>query len=239
VTVLEAGERILQRVTVPEVSDFFRAEHEAAGVVVREAVSVDSFVGKGGRVCAVRLGTGESIPAELVLVGIGLIPNVEPLKAAGARGENGIDVDLDGRTSLDDVYAIGDCSAWEHEFTGSRRMRLESVQNANSQAKRTASHILGLASPGIEVPWFWSNQYEVKFKTMGMPVGWDEYCIRGNPDSGSFSVAYLKDRRLVALDSVNNMRDYAQAKQLIRSSVKLDPSEIAWRDLRELSRVGV
>jgi 3-phenylpropionate/trans-cinnamate dioxygenase ferredoxin reductase component len=166
-------------------------------------------------VSGVCLATGEVLSAELVIVGIGLVPNVEPLIEAGAVGVNGVHVDEFCRTSLADVYAIGDCAAHINAFAGGERIRLESVQNANDQASAVAKTIAGQPTPYHSVPWFWSDQYDLKLQMAGVSMGYDTTVSRGDPSSRSFSVAYLKRDRVIAFDCVNATRDYVQARKLI------------------------
>ncbi len=166
VTVLEAQERLLQRVTSPVVSDYFLRRHVAEGVDVRLEAMVTEIEGRDGHVTGVRLTDGSSIPADRVLVAVGLVPAVEPLLEAGAEGANCIVVDEYGRASLPDVYAAGDCASFPHAAHPSGRARIESIQNATEQGKLVAASIMGEASPYDPQPWFWSNQFDIKFKTV-------------------------------------------------------------------------
>jgi 3-phenylpropionate/trans-cinnamate dioxygenase ferredoxin reductase subunit len=158
-----------------------------------------------------------------VVVGIGIVPSVGPLIAAGAAGGNGVEVDPMCRTSLPDVYAIGDCAAHANPYADGAVVRLESVQNANDMANTAAKAICGDPQPYEAVPWFWSNQYDLKLQTVGLSIGHDLTVLRGNPASRSFSVAYLKAGRLIALDCVNKTRDYAQGRKLIEAKAVIDP----------------
>jgi 3-phenylpropionate/trans-cinnamate dioxygenase ferredoxin reductase subunit len=215
VTVLEAQDRILARVAGAALSRFFEAEHRAHGVDIRLGVSVECIEGAEGRASSVRLSDGEILPADMVIVGIGIIPSVEPLLAAGAKGDNGVSIDDYCRTSLPDIYAIGDCALHANIFADGRRIRLESVQNANDMATTAAKAITGRLEPYQAIPWFWSNQYELKLQTVGLSAGHDEAIIRGDMASRSFSVVYLKDGRVIALDCVNAARDYVQGRALV------------------------
>lgn len=215
VTVLEALDRVLARVAGEPLSRFYEAEHRAHGVDVRLGVMVDCIMEKDARATGVRLADGNIIPADMVIVGIGIIPAVEPLLAAGAAGGNGIDVDELCRTSLPDVYAIGDCAMHANDFAGGARIRLESVQNANDQAMVVAKAITGMPAPYHAVPWFWSNQYDLRLQTVGLSMGFDDAVVRGDPANRSFSVVYLKQGRVLALDCVNATKDYVQGRALV------------------------
>lgn len=215
VTLLEALPRILARVAGEALSDFYAAEHRAHGVDLRTGAMVTCLHGEAGRVTGVELSDGAILPADLVIVGIGIIPAVAPLLDAGARGGNGVDVDAQCRTSLPHAYAIGDCAAHANSFADGAVIRLESVQNANDQATVAAKTICGLETEYAATPWFWSNQYDLRLQTVGLSTGHDLALLRGDPSSRSFSVIYLKHGRIVALDCVNNVRDYAQGRRLV------------------------
>lgn len=227
VVLLEALDRVLARVAGPEISGFYAAEHRARGVDVRLGATVASIVGESGRVAAVRLQDGAEIEAEMAIVGIGVDAAVAPLLAAGAAGANGVDVDSFCRTSLSDVYAIGDCAAHENGFAGGLKIRLESVQNAHDQAAAAARAITGAPQPYEAVPWFWSNQYDLRLQTVGLSVGYDRTVVRGRPDERSFSVIYLLDGRVIALDCVNSTRDYVQGRKLVVEKRMIEPERLA------------
>jgi 3-phenylpropionate/trans-cinnamate dioxygenase ferredoxin reductase subunit len=227
VVLLEALDRVLARVAGPEISDFYAAEHRAHGVDVRLGAAVASILGESGRVAAVRLQDGATIEAEMAIVGIGVDAAVAPLLAAGAAGANGVEVDAHCRTSLPDVYAVGDCAAHENRFAGGLRIRLESVQNAHDQAATAAKAIVGSAQPYEAVPWFWSNQYDLRLQTIGLSVGYDLTVVRGRPEERSFSAIYLLDGRVIALDCVNSTRDYVQGKKLVVERRAIEPERLA------------
>ncbi|HEU0097240.1 MAG TPA: FAD-dependent oxidoreductase [Allosphingosinicella sp.] len=227
VVLLEALDRVLARVAGPEISDFYAAEHRARGVDVRLGASVASIVGEGGRVAAVRLRDGTAIEAEMAIVGIGVEAAVGPLLAAGAAGANGVEVDSFCRTSLPDVYAAGDCALHENRFAGGLRIRLESVQNANDQATTAAKAILGRPEPYDTIPWFWSNQYDLRLQTVGLSVGHDRTVIRGRPEERSFSILYMLGGRVIALDCVNSTRDYVQGRKLVLERRQMEPERLA------------
>ena len=188
---------------------------------------VAALVERDGAVSGVRLADGEVLPCEMVIVGIGIIPSVEPLLAAGAAGGNGVDVDAHCRTSLPDIYAIGDCAAHESHFAGGARIRLESVQNANDQATTVAKAITGEPAPYEAVPWFWSNQYDLKLQTVGLSTGHDQVVVRGDIAARSFSIVYLKQGRVIALDCVNATKDYVQGRALVLAGAAIAPERLA------------
>ena len=227
VTLLEALPRILARVAGPEISAFYEADHRAHGVDLRTNVAVDSLVGEAGKVTGVKLADGSILPAEVVIVGIGIIPSVAPLIAAGAEGGNGVNVDDQCRTTLPDVYAIGDCAAFACAYAEGAVMRVESVQNANDMGTCVAKAICGDAQPYHAFPWFWSNQYDLKLQTAGLSVGYDQTVLRGDPATRAFSVLYLKAGRLIALDCVNVVKDYVQGRKLVEAGAVIDPAKLA------------
>ncbi len=227
VTVLEALDRVLARVAGEPLSRFFEAEHRAHGVDVRLEAKVACIEERDGAAIGVRLIDGEILACEMVIVGIGIEPAVAPLLAAGAEGDNGVLVDAFCRTSLPDVFAIGDCAAHANAFAGGAVIRLESVQNASDQANVVARTITGDPQPYHAVPWFWSNQYDLKLQTVGLSAGHDAVIVRGDPALRSFSLIYCKDGRIVALDCVNATRDYVQGRALIGLHVPTDHADLA------------
>ena len=228
VTLFEALPRVLARVAGERLSEFYQAEHVAHGVDLRLNAQVQSFETDGnGRLAGVRMADGELVPAQMAIVGIGIIPAVEPLIAAGAAGGNGVDVDAQCRTSLPDIFAIGDCAAHENGFADGARIRLESVQNANDQATIAARTIIGEHVSYEATPWFWSNQFDLRLQTVGLSTGHDDVVVRGDPDTRSFSVIYLKGGRLIALDCVNATKDYVQGRKLVEAGATIDPARLA------------
>ncbi|MDX3908978.1 MAG: FAD-dependent oxidoreductase [Sphingobium sp.] len=227
VTLLEALDRVLARVAGAELSQFYEAEHRAHGVDLRTKTLVDCIESTDGRATAVLLADGTRIAADMVIVGIGIIPETGPLIAAGASGGNGVDVDAFCRTSLPDIYAVGDCAAHSNGFASGAQIRLESVQNANDQAKVAVQHILGQENEYDAVPWFWSNQYDLKLQTVGLSTGYDHTIVRGDPATRSFSVLYLKGGKLIALDCVNMIKDYVQGRAHVVSGATLDQAQLA------------
>lgn len=227
VTLLEALPRILARVAGEELSAFYQHEHRDHGIDVRLGVGVECLEGDGARVTGVRLANGEIIPAQAVIVGIGIQPAVAPLMRAGALGDNGVNVDAFCRTSLSDIYAIGDCAAFACDYAGGQVMRVESVQNANDMAICVAKAICGDARPYKAFPWFWSNQFDLKLQTAGINAGFDQAIVRGDPADRAFSVVYLKAGRIVALDCVNSVKDYVQGRKLVEAGAMPDIRQIA------------
>ncbi|MBP7952399.1 MAG: FAD-dependent oxidoreductase [Sphingorhabdus sp.] len=227
VTVLEAQDRVLARVAGADLSHFYEAEHRAHGVDLRVNVAVESILGDDGRVSGVQLGDGSVVPAQMVIVGIGIIPAVVPLIEAGAAGGNGVDIDKYCRTSLNDIFAIGDCAAHANAFAGGAVMRVESVQNANDMASAVAKTIMGDATPYHAAPWFWSNQYDLKLQTAGLSVGYDQTVLRGDMATRSFSVIYLRAGRVIALDCVNATKDYVQGRKMVEAGPVIAPEMLA------------
>jgi 3-phenylpropionate/trans-cinnamate dioxygenase ferredoxin reductase subunit len=220
VVIAEALDRVLARVAGAPLSRFYEAEHRANGVELRLGVRVESLEG------GVRLAGGETIPADIIIVAIGIEAAAGPLLAAGAMGGNGVEVDGYCRTSLPNIYAVGDCAAHRNRFAGGVRIRLESVQNAHDQAVTAARSIAGSPAPYDAIPWFWSNQYALKLQTVGLLHGHDDLVVRGDPDARSFSVIYLREGRVLALDCVNAVRDYVQGRKLILDARVLDKAAL-------------
>jgi 3-phenylpropionate/trans-cinnamate dioxygenase ferredoxin reductase subunit len=238
VTVLEALDRVLARVAGEPLSRFFEAEHRAHGVDVRLNASVTCIEEKDGRATGVRLATGETLPATIVIVGIGIIPSVEPLIVAGGEGGNGVAVDEHCRTSLPDIYAIGDCALHANDYAEGMPVRLESVQNANDQATLVAKIITGTPERYHAVPWFWSNQYDLRLQTVGLSTGHDVAILRGDPATRSFSIVYLKAGRVIALDCVYATRDHVQGRALVVAGAVLPASSLADAEIPLKSMVG-
>lgn len=227
VVVIEALERVLARVAGAELSSFFQTLHRQHGVDIRLNAKVDCIVGDGARATGVRMIDGEVLPADMIIVGIGIEPSVAPLAAAGAEGVNGVDVDELCRTSLPDIYAVGDCAAHVNPFGDGRRLRLESVQNANDMAATAARAICGKPQPYHAVPWFWSNQFDVRLQTVGLAIAYDQAVVRGGLGDGEFSVIYLRSGRVIALDCVNATKDYVQGRALVAAGTRADVQALA------------
>ncbi|MEK1924359.1 MAG: FAD-dependent oxidoreductase [Rhizobium giardinii] len=235
VTLVEALDRVLARVAGEPISRFYEKEHRARGVDIRLNSNVASLQGVNGRVSRVILETGDAIAADIVVVGIGIIPSVGPLVTAGAKSTNGIDIDAVCRTSLADIYCIGDCARLEN----GPGIRIESVQNANDQAITAAKAICGEFKAYDATPWFWSNQYDLKMQTVGLNYGFDSVVTRGDPATRSFCVMYLKKGAVLALDCINSPRDYVQGRKLVESAARIDSAALAdtSRQLKEIDLV--
>lgn len=228
VTVLEALPRVLARVMAPEVSSFYERVHREAGVDLRTATEVRGFeFGPGDEaITAVCCGDGSSIAADLVIVGIGLVPNTELAQAAGLAVDNGIVVDEHARTSDPDIVAAGDCANFPDAMTG-RRVRLESVPNAIEQARSAAASLLGGQRPHASVPWFWSDQYDLKLQIAGLSSGYDQVVLRGSTSGRSFAAFYLQEQRLIACDAVNRPQEFMTAKRLLAARGRIDTALLA------------
>lgn len=225
VTVLEMAPRVMSRVVAPQMSAFYEAEHALHGVDIRLGTSVAGFEG-GTRVTAVAGADGGRFPADLVIVGIGIVPNVELAEAAGIACDNGIAVDEHCRTSDPLVYAIGDCCSHPSPHYR-RRIRLESVDNAFEQAKTAAANLCGRDVRHDRIPWFWSDQFDHKLQIVGLAEGYDRVILRGDPASRSFSCCYLRGAELLAVDAVNQPRDFMAAKKVIAERAPVDLARLA------------
>jgi len=237
VTLIETLDRVLARVAGETLSRFYEEEHRRQGVDLRLETGVTKILGEDGKVTGVELNTGEEVACEMVIAGIGIVPAIAPLIAAGAAASNGVDVDVFCRTTLDDIYAIGDCAAHANAYAENAVIRLESVQNANDMANTVAKAIMGDKEPYKALPWFWSNQYDLKLQTAGLNLGYDSAITRGDPESRKFTVVYMKEGRPIAFDCVGTMKDYVQGRKLIESEPgKVDPAALADPDvpLKEL-----
>ncbi|MGK2914898.1 MAG: NAD(P)/FAD-dependent oxidoreductase [Porticoccaceae bacterium] len=225
VSVVEAAPTVLGRVTCPEVARFFQWVHEQAGVNIRcgaQVVRIDDD-STGMRVVT---DIGEPIVADLVVAGIGLLPNVELAASAGIACDNGIVVDQNCRTSAPEIFAAGDCANQPNPIYDCW-MRLESVNNAIEQAKTAAAAMCGKSKPFAQAPWFWSDQYDFKLQTAGISRGYDEIAVRGNPDSGSFAVFYLLQGRLLAVDAINRPAEFILARTLIPKRAVLSAARLS------------
>ncbi|WP_374378888.1 NAD(P)/FAD-dependent oxidoreductase [Dongia sp.] len=224
VTVIEMADRILQRVAAAPTSDYFRALHQARGVTIREKTGLAKLVGEGGKLSGAELSDGSFLPADLAIVGIGILPNDDLAKAAGLAVEAGILVDGHGRTSDPHVYAAGDCAnfPWRGE-----RTRLESVQNAIDQAEHVAAAILGATQDYDPKPWFWSDQFDIKLQIAGLNRGYDSTVLRPGKRPGTQSVWYFRQGRLIAVDAMNEALAYALGKKAIEAGKNADPAVLA------------
>ena len=225
VTVLEAADRVMARVTSPTVSSFFEEEHRKAGVDIRLNAMLRNFEGEGA-VRHVVTEAGERFEADFVIVGVGVLPNEELAAEAGLKTDNGIWVDEYTQTSDETVYAVGDCTNHPNALLG-RRLRLESVHNALEQAKTCAAAICGAPKPYAQAPWFWSDQYDLKLQTVGLSQGFDEEILRGDPDDRKFAVFYLREGELIAVDTVNMPAEFMASKMLIGKVKTVDQAALA------------
>lgn len=221
VTVLEMAPRILARVTAPEMSEFYSRIHAEEGVVIKTGVVVSGFTGEG-HVSAVECSDGSQYPADLVVIGVGILPNVELAQDAGLETSNGINVNEQCATSDPDIYAAGDC-AIQYNALYEQNLRLESVPNASEQARVAAAAICGKQKSPNPLPWFWSDQYDLKLQIAGLSQGFDEVKIRGNTAEGrSFVAFYFKQSKLIAADCINRPVEFMNCKKIIKDDLKVD-----------------
>ena len=235
VTVLEALPRVLQRVTAAELSAYYERKHREAGVDIRTGVQVADLEVTGDAVTAVLCADGSRLAADLVVVGIGLLANTELAAEAGLQVDNGILVDEHAQTSDPHIYAAGDCTNHPNALLG-RRLRLESVPNALEQSRVAAANMAGKAKTYASVPWFWSDQYELKLKMVGLAEGFERLVLRGDPATDSFSAFYLKGDKVLAADTVNRPQDFIAAKRLVAEGIAVTAEQLAddGRPLKEL-----
>lgn len=234
VTVIELAERVMSRTVSPETAAFYEHEHRAHGVTLKLNTGIDRFVGDD-RLTGIVTSAGEELPADLVLVAVGIEPAMELAAAAGLACEDGIVVDEHCLTSEPAVLAAGDCTEHPNALLDTN-LRLESVHNALEQAKTAAATLLGEPTPYQQVPWFWSDQYDLKLQIVGLCQGYDTVVTRGDPKARHFANFYLREGRLLAVDAVNSPREFMQAKPLIGEGAAPDPAaladpEVALRDL--------
>ncbi|MFN3232017.1 MAG: NAD(P)/FAD-dependent oxidoreductase [Alphaproteobacteria bacterium] len=228
VKVLEGLDRVMSRVACPEISAFYETVHAEAGVDIQCGMGVSAFEGDG-KVQRVICSGGEMIDADLVVIGVGVLPNVELAADCGLDVDNGIIVDEFAATTDPAIFAAGDCTNHPNALLGGR-LRLESVQNAVDQAKTAVSSMLGDPKPYAEVPWFWSDQYDLKLQIVGLSEPTDDVVIRGNPADRKFSVIYLRDGVFTAINCVNNIKDFMAAKKMVGTDRRIDPALLADAD---------
>lgn len=225
VTVLEAMPRILQRVTAPKLSEFYKRVHREEGVSILENV-IASEIQQGETGLHVLTQCEQDLQADMVIIGIGVIPNIELAEGAELKTGNGIEVNEFCQTSDPDIYAAGDVT-WHYNPIYKAHIRLESVPNATEQGKTIAAHINGNPKPYNSLPWFWSDQFDLKLQIAGLSTGYDEVIIRGDIESSrSFAAYYFKDERFIAVDAVNAPRDFMFGKMSLTRGVNLDKSRI-------------
>ncbi|MES2683889.1 MAG: FAD-dependent oxidoreductase [Pseudomonadota bacterium] len=219
VTVVEALPRVLARVAVPEISAFYEQAHRRRGVKFITGVGVQTLEG-GERIEAVLLSDGQRLPVDVVIVGIGIIPNTELAAAAGLEVNQGIVVNAEARTADPAIFAIGDCAHHENVFFG-RSLRVESVPHAMEHGRTAAAAICGKPVPYAAVPWFWSDQFDLKLQMVGLSEGFDSMVVRGDLAAESFCVFYLRDGVVLSADAVNRPQEFATAKQLVGQRMKV------------------
>lgn len=225
VTVIEAMSRVLQRVTAPEVSAFYTRIHTEEGVDIRTEAGVDAIVGDK-HVEGVRLADGNTVHADLVIIGVGVIPNIELAEAAGLTIDNGIAVDEFATTNDADIVAAGDCTNHYNPIY-QRKLRLESVQNATDQAKIAAKSICGKPEAYSALPWFWSDQYDLKLQIAGLSQGFDKVIIRGDSEqSRSFAAFYFCEGRFIAVDAINRPKEFMMSKRALTAGQNVDPLKL-------------
>ena len=227
VVVLETMDRILARTTSARTAQHVMEVHASNDVEIRLKASVAGFRGNAaGQVDGVMLDSGEVVPADVVVLGVGVLPNEELAVEAGLEVDNGVVVDARGATSDPHVWAVGDCTRHPSRLYG-KKIRLESVQNAMSQAKVVAANIAGNEAEYDEVPWFWTDQYDLKLQSVGLIDDIDDFVTRGDPSSGSFTVFALRDGHVIGAESVNSMRDHMECRRLAGAQVQVDSATLA------------
>lgn len=225
VTVIEAANRLMARAVSAEVSEIYARLHTERGVVLRLGSGVAGFTSTNGRVSGITLSDGHNVSADLVLMGIGILPNQELAEAAGISCASGIIIDSCGRTSDPFIFACGDCTATRLENGDFRR--LESVQNAIEQAKSCAASIMNRERPFTAAPWFWSDQYDVKLQMVGTSQGHDHSVIRGDTNAYKCSIFYFAGERLIGIDSLNRPQDHMAGRRLLDEGMGLTPQQAA------------
>jgi 3-phenylpropionate/trans-cinnamate dioxygenase ferredoxin reductase component len=238
VTVVEAAGRLISRSVAPLVSEFYRQAHARRGVEIRLGAQVAEIRGERGHVRAVRLTDGTLLPADLVVVGVGVVPRTELAEQRGLLCDGGIVVDEFARTSDPYVVAAGDCTMTPNPLTGEGRVRLESVPNAVAQARVAAAALVGKPQPYTEVPWFWSDQYDLKLQIAGVTNGYDQVVVRGDTGCESFSVLYYRGGDLLGINAVNKAPDYLAVRKALTTRVPIPPGRAAVPEapLKELLR---
>lgn len=226
VTVVETADYIMARALAPEVAAFFDQVHRDAGVKIMCGRDPRSEIIGDGRVEALRGADGRELPADMIIAGIGILPTTGLAEAAGLECDDGIIVDECCRTSDPHIVAIGDCTNHPNNLLG-RRLRLESVHNAQEQAKTAAATLCGKLKPYIQIPWFWSDQYDLKLQIVGLSGNHDQVIIRGDFADRSFAAFYMKGDLLIAVDAVNSAREFMLSKKLIAQGARIEPEILA------------
>ena len=225
VTVVETEQRVMNRVVAPEISAFFHDVHAKAGVKFEFGRMVQEFRGAEA-ISEVVCADGKSFSADFCIVGIGIVPNEELASAAGLACDNGIIVDEFCHTSEPNILAAGDCTRHPNAYIG-MQLRLESVQNAIEQGKTAAASICNEPIPYNKIPWFWSDQYDLKLQIVGLNNGYDQIVIRGEPEAREFAAFYLLGGKLLAVDAINSPREFMLAKKLIAADARILPADLA------------
>ncbi|MBF6057878.1 NAD(P)/FAD-dependent oxidoreductase [Thiomicrorhabdus heinhorstiae] len=224
VTVLERAARVMERSASPQVSEHYRAMHEAAGVNIVCDVNVLALQGEQ-QVTAVEVEDGRVWPADVVVIGVGAVANTELAQSVGLQCDDGILIDDQCRSSIESIYAAGDCTRQTHALL-QKSLRLESVQNATAQARMIVAHMMNKPAPRSEVPWFWSDQFDVRLQIAGIVQPDYTPILRGDPDSGSFSVLHMLDDRLQALEGINRPMDFTLGRKLISEQIQVNTDSL-------------
>ena len=230
VTLVEMADRILSRVAAPQTSDYFRKLHQKHGVTIKEGVGVKKLIGEGSIVCQAELSDGTKLKIDFAIVGIGILPAINLAKASGLEITDGIRVNSLGQTSDPTIWAAGDCCAFPY---GNTELRLESVPNAIDQAEAVAQNILGARIDYLPKPWFWSDQYDVKLQIAGLNTGFSDVVTRKTSNDKTVSFWYYKDKKLVAVDAMNDPRAFLVAKRLLEAGMTV-PGEVVANPMTDL-----
>ena len=230
VTLVEMADRILSRVAAPQTSDYFRKLHQRHGVTIKEGVGVNKLIGEGNKVCQAELSDGTKLKIDFAIVGIGILPATNLAKASGLEITDGIRVNSLGQTSDPTIWAAGDCCAFPY---GNTELRLESVPNAIDQAEAVAQNILGARIDYLPKPWFWSDQYDVKLQIAGLNTGFSDVVTRKTSNDKTVSFWYYKDKKLVAVDAMNDPRAFLVAKRLLEAGMTV-PGEVVANPMTDL-----
>lgn len=239
VTVMEIADRVMARAVAPVISDFYLQVHRQAGVRINLQTGVRA-IRRTNRELRLSCSNGAEIAADMVIIGVGILPATELAEDAGLGCDNGIIVDEYCRTSHPDIYAVGDCSNHPNELLN-RRLRLESVHNALEQGKTAALHIVGKPTPYAQIPWFWSDQYDLKLQMTGIAENHTVMAVRGEPSSRHFAVFYFRNRRLIAVHAVNSPREFMLSRRLVNIGAEIDPGAVADPDIdfRDIAKAAL
>ena len=225
VTVIEMADRVMNRTVDPQISDYYLNLHQKNGVTFKFNTSLKEIIGTNNPekvVCS----DGSEVAADMVVIGAGIMPNVELAENAGLSCDNGIVVNEFGKTDHADIYACGDCTNHPNKLLN-KKIRLESVHNAMEQSKTVASSIINKSLAYNQIPWFWSDQYDHKLQIVGLSGDHDKVIIRGDMSEAKFMLFYTKDDKLIAVDAVNNSKEFLICKKLVANKVTIKPDEIS------------